>query len=106
MVKDKVSGEERVLPINYGTVVIFSTETNGPFYQKIVLVKEATGNQWYGLTFRRAKSYMDLSDEKPLLVVSKTRTPLPSCFRRHKTTGLFQAWFSRKQEQGLLLVTH
>ena len=67
VVKAKNADTSFELPLAHGTVVAFSLETNRHFTHTIALTANAPHNDWLGLTFRTAKTFVTFVDGKPQL---------------------------------------
>lgn len=59
-------GETFEIPLSHNSVVVFSVETNRRFRHKIVLSgpSRAPENEWLGITFRTAKTFVRFHDER------------------------------------------
>ena len=66
--KNKLTGATHEIELAHNTVVTFSYETNHLYLHKIVVAPNLKrGNRWLGLTFRTAKTFLELDDRgKPL----------------------------------------
>lgn len=71
MVESKTPGGETFeIPLTHNSVVVFSVETNRRFRHKIVLDRptKAAENEWLGITFRTAKTFVRFEHGQPYLL--------------------------------------
>ena len=67
IVKPKESGAGFEVPLDHGSVVAFSLETNRRFTHTIALRANAPDNDWLGITLRASKTFVRFVDGHPTL---------------------------------------
>jgi hypothetical protein len=67
MVHPKESGAAFELPLEHGSVVVFSLDSNRRFTHAIALRSSAPDNEWFGITFRTSKTFLRFIDGCPTL---------------------------------------
>jgi hypothetical protein len=82
IVKAKDSDATFDLPLDHGSVVTFSLETNRRFTHAIVLRANAPENDWLGITFRTSKTFVRFADGLPLLANGERLTLADEAQRR------------------------
>lgn len=66
-VKPKDTGAPFEIPLDHGSVVAFSVETNRRFTHAITLRADAPDNDWLGITFRTSKTFVRFVEGRPTL---------------------------------------
>jgi hypothetical protein len=94
MVQPKESGVGFEVPLEHGSVVVFSLDTNRRFTHAITLRAAAPDNEWLGITFRTSKTLLRFVDGHPTLP-SGARLTLASEDQRRE---LFQMRRRENQE--------
>lgn len=67
LVTAKASEATFEVPLDHGSVVVFSLETNRRFTHAITLRAKAPDNDWVGLTLRTSKTFVRFADGQPWL---------------------------------------
>jgi hypothetical protein len=67
VVYPKASGSAFEVPLEHGSVVAFSVETNQRFTHAIRLRSPAPENEWFGITFRTSKTFLRFIDGRATL---------------------------------------
>lgn len=94
MVQPKESGAGFEVPLDHGSVVVFSLASNRRFTHAISLRATAPDNEWLGITFRTSKTRLRFVDGQPTLP-SSARLTLASEDQRRE---LFQMRRRENQE--------
>jgi len=66
-VTPKASGTPFDVPLDHGSVVVFSLATNRQFTHAIALRANAPATDWLGITFRTSRTYVRFLDGQPTL---------------------------------------
>ena len=67
IVQPKGAGARFEVPLDHGSVVVFSLDTNRLFTHAITLRTSAPQNDWFGITFRTSKTLLRFVDGRPTL---------------------------------------
>lgn len=67
LVHPKAAGSAFEVPLEHGSVVAFSVDTNRRFTHAITLRSPAPDNEWFGITFRTSKTLLRFIDGRPIL---------------------------------------
>jgi hypothetical protein len=67
MVQPKESGAGFEVPLDHGSVVSFSLDSNRRFTHAITLRTPAPDNEWFGITFRTSKTLLRFEGGQPTL---------------------------------------
>jgi 2-oxoglutarate-Fe(II)-dependent oxygenase superfamily protein len=67
LVKPKGEGTAFEVPLDHGSVVAFSLDTNRRFTHAIALRANAPDNDWLGITFRTSRTFVRFVDGHPTL---------------------------------------
>lgn len=67
VIHPKVTGSAFEVPLEHGSVVAFSVDTNRRFTHAITLRSPAPDNEWFGITFRTSKTLLRFIDGRPIL---------------------------------------
>lgn len=94
LVRPKESGAGFEVPLEHGSVVLFSLDSNRRFTHAISLRAPAPDNEWFGITFRTSKTALRFVDGLPRLP-SGARLTLASEDQRRE---LFQMRRRENQE--------
>jgi hypothetical protein len=94
LVQPKASGPGFELPLDHGSVVVFSLDSNRRFTHAITLRAPAPDNEWFGITFRTSKTLLRFVDGQPTLP-SGARLTLAS---ENQRRDLFQMRRRENQE--------
>lgn len=68
VIRNKTSEEITEIPLENNSIVVFSTETNKQHVHKICAT--ATKGDWFGITFRLSKTFIEFRDNTPYFVGS------------------------------------
>lgn len=98
IVRPKALGAGFEVPLDHGSVVAFSLESNRRFTHAIALRAPACDNDWLGLTFRTSKTLLRFVDGHPTLA-SGARLSLASEDQRRE---LFQMRRRENEETGFV----
>ncbi|HEX2870209.1 MAG TPA: alpha-ketoglutarate-dependent dioxygenase AlkB [Polyangiaceae bacterium] len=67
VIHPKATGSAFEVPLEHGSVVAFSVDTNRRFTHAITLRSPAPENEWFGITFRTSKTLLRFIDGRPIL---------------------------------------
>lgn len=98
LVQPKESGKGFEVPLDHGSVVLFSLDTNQRFTHAINLRAPAPDNDWFGITFRTSKTLLRFIDGHPVLPGGALLTLATEDQRRE----LFQMRRRENQEPGFV----
>ncbi len=82
LVKPKGPGDAFEVPLEHGSAVVFSLDTNRAFTHAIALRRGAPDNDWLGFTFRTSKTFVRFVDGHPTLPTGERLTLADEAQRR------------------------